>query len=95
MIAKLTDKIAIRIACVLVLLSLSTTVWAVVHPAPLVVIFAMSVGQGLGVLGVGFYLLVVFRDLWLRLKLRRSRQSGGPPSAPASSPGESVPPSSA
>lgn len=95
MIARLTDRLAIRIACVLVLLSLATTIWGVVHPAPLVVIFAMSVGQGLGVLGVAFYLFVVGRDVWHRLRHRRGGGTAGPPSAPASSPGESVPPSSA
>ena len=61
----------IRGACALCLVSLATTSWAVLDPRPLVVIFAMSAGQGAGILGVMLYLIVVVRDVWPRLRRRQ------------------------
>jgi hypothetical protein len=53
----------LRTACFLTLASLALIAWAIVHPAPLVVIAAMSLGQALGTLGVALFLYVVVRDL--------------------------------
>ncbi|MFO0547239.1 MAG: hypothetical protein U0271_02565 [Polyangiaceae bacterium] len=84
----LPDTRAIRIACTLCLASLFATVWAVLHPKPLVVIFAMSVGQTLGVIGVCFYLFVVVRDIIPRLRKRLvdGPASRGPKPAPPKPP---------
>jgi len=70
--ALLTDRRLIRVACVLVLASLAFTAWAVLDPRPLVVIAAMSVGQGIGIVGVLAFMVVVLRDLWTRLRSRGS-----------------------
>jgi hypothetical protein len=87
---KLTDRLAVRLACWLVLSSLATTVWAVFDPRPLVVIAAMSIGQGLGILGVAFFALVVGRDLWRRLR-EGPRSRSNPPPPPAAVSGEQSP----
>ena len=52
----------ITIACVFGLTSIAFTSWAVLDPRPLVVIAAMSIGQGIGILGVVAFLIIVLRD---------------------------------
>lgn len=52
----------LRTACVLTLAALGLIVWAILHPAPLVVIAAMSLGQALGTFGFALFLYVVVRD---------------------------------
>ncbi|HVJ15284.1 MAG TPA: hypothetical protein VM686_07580 [Polyangiaceae bacterium] len=51
-----------RIACVVGLPALLSMAYSVLDPRPLPVIWAMSVGQGLGVLAFLFYLLAVVVD---------------------------------
>jgi hypothetical protein len=75
-----SDRRLIRAACVLCLASLAFTIWAVLDAGPLVVIAAMSIGQGLGMLGVACFMTVVLRDLWARL---RSTGAVAPPAAPS------------
>jgi hypothetical protein len=58
-------------ACALCLLGLAAMVWSVLDPAPIPVMFAMSVGQGLGTLSFLCYLVAIVLDL------RRSRVLGG------------------
>jgi hypothetical protein len=50
-------------ACVLALAALALIVWSLFDPRPVPVIAAMSVGQVLGTLSFGAFLLVVVRDL--------------------------------
>ena len=60
----------LRAACVLALAALALMVWSVVDPRPLLVVGAMSVGQGLGTLSFGAFLWVVARDLRSRGRAR-------------------------
>lgn len=71
----------IKVACVLTLVSLALICFAIVHPAPLAVIAAMSVGQGVGTIAVGLFGLVALRDI---KPIFRSRRSTPPPPPPAS-----------
>lgn len=58
-------------ACMLCLLGLAAMVWSVLDPAPIPVMFAMSVGQGLGTVSFLCYLAAILLDL------RRRRVLGG------------------
>lgn len=60
-----------RIACVASLAALGLIVWSLVHPKPLPVIVAMSVGQAIGTLSLLFFLGSIVLDL-------RSRRLLGP-----------------
>jgi hypothetical protein len=62
-------------ACVLCLLGLASMVWSVLDPRPIPVMFAMSVGQGLGILSFLAYVASILLDL------RRRRVLGGRPEA--------------
>jgi polyferredoxin len=53
----------VRWACYLALLALALIVWSLVHPAPLPVIGAMSVGQAFGTLSFAFFLFAIIADL--------------------------------
>jgi hypothetical protein len=50
-------------ACALTLVSLALIGWGIVDPVPLAVIFAMSLGQGIGTIGALLFGWVVLRDL--------------------------------
>ena len=52
----------IRVACVLALVGLAFMVYSVVDRRALPVIVAMSVGHGIGALGVACYILAVVLD---------------------------------
>jgi len=64
------------VACSLTLMSLALIAWAIVHPAPLAVIAAMSLGQGLGTLGAILFVIVVVSDL--RVAMRAPTQNATP-----------------
>jgi len=64
----------LRLASVLVLVSLAFMAWGILHPRPLPVIVAMSVGQGIGILGAALFVVVAVRDL---RRVLRSRSDGG------------------
>ncbi len=66
----------IKIACVLTLVSLALISFAIVHPAPLAVIAAMSIGQGIGTIGFVLFGLVALRDI---KPIFRNRKSAPPP----------------
>ena len=51
-----------QLACVLALVGLAVLCYSVISPQPLVIIFAMSAGHGIGVAAVGCYLLAVLLD---------------------------------
>ena len=53
----------LQAACVLALSALALFVWSLVDPRPIPVILAMSVGQVLGTLSFGAFLLVVVYDI--------------------------------
>ncbi len=73
----------IKVACVLVLVSLGLMSWAILHPVPLAVIAAMSLGQGIGILGVLLFALVALRDL---KPIFKARVSSPPPARSDASP---------
>jgi hypothetical protein len=73
----------LRVASVALLVSLALMAWGILHPRPLPVIVAMSVGQGIGILGAAMFVYVVVRDL------RRVMGSRGG----STEPGASAPPS--
>jgi peptidoglycan/LPS O-acetylase OafA/YrhL len=54
---------ALRIAAVCALLALALMMWGVLDPRPIALVIAMSVGQVLGTLSFGLYVLAVFVDL--------------------------------
>ena len=54
---------ALRWAAVFGLLSLTLMVWGVIDPRPISLVIAMSVGQLLGTLAFGVFVLVVLTDL--------------------------------
>lgn len=53
----------LRLAAVCALLALGLMVWGVLDPAPIALVVAMSVGQGLGTASFALYALVVIVDL--------------------------------
>jgi hypothetical protein len=53
----------VRRACILALAALALIIWSLVHPAPLPVIGAMSLGQLLGTLSLLFFLYAILGDL--------------------------------
>ncbi|HVW29639.1 MAG TPA: hypothetical protein VHC69_29955 [Polyangiaceae bacterium] len=65
----------VRLACALALLGLSVLCFSVIVPRPLPVIFAMSVGHGIGMAAFCCYLLAVVVDAARR---ERKVPSGGP-----------------
>lgn len=70
----------LRVSAVCALLALALMVWGVLDPAPIALVVAMSVGQGLGTLSFALYALVVIIDLrharvFGNVKLRFSRKS--------------------
>ena len=71
--ALLGSMALLRLASVAILVSLAFMVWGILHPRPLPVIVAMSVGQGIGIVGAAIFLFVVVRDL---RRVMRSRRDG-------------------
>ena len=59
---------------VLTLLALALMVWSVLAPTPLPVMLAMTVGQFLGTIAFGLYLLVVVKDLRTELRANRAKR---------------------
>ena len=65
-----------RLACIVALIALAVMVASILHPGPLLIIFATSVGQAIGGFAVLCYFLAIIMDV------KRSRRSL-PPNAPA------------
>lgn len=61
----------LRVASIAMLVSLAFMVWGILHARPLPVIVAMSVGQGIGIVGAAIFLFVVVRDLRRTLGSKR------------------------
>lgn len=53
----------IRVACYVALVGLAIMAASILYPAPLPVIFAMSVGQVIGIVAFLFYLLSILMDV--------------------------------
>lgn len=53
----------VRIACYFALLALALMLWSLIQPAPIAVVVAMSVGQGIGTLSMLFFLYAIVADL--------------------------------
>jgi hypothetical protein len=53
----------VRIACYFALLALALMLWSLIHPAPIAVVVAMSVGQAIGTLSMLFFLYAIVADL--------------------------------
>ncbi len=62
-----------RLACIVGLIALAVMVASILHPGPLLIIFATSIGQAIG----GFALLCYF--LAVVMDVKRSRRSLPPP----------------
>jgi hypothetical protein len=79
----------VRWACYLALLALGLIIWSLVHPAPLPVIGAMSVGQLLGTLSFAFFLFAIVADLrpaLLRVRARAMHTTGESEPPPSKEP---------
>lgn len=55
--------LALRLSAVLTLIALTMMLWSIFVPTPMPVMLAMSVGQGLGTIAFGLYLIVVIKVL--------------------------------
>lgn len=67
----------LRVACFFALAALALMVWSLLDPRPIPVVVAMSVGQVLGTLSLGAFLVVVVADLRGRMKPAVATASGG------------------
>jgi hypothetical protein len=67
----------LRLACFFALAALALMVWSLLDPRPIPVVVAMSVGQVLGTLSLGAFLVVVAADLRSRMKAAVATASGG------------------
>jgi hypothetical protein len=80
-----------RLSCWLALAGLVAMSYSIISPRPLPVVFAMSVGQGIGILAFLCYLLAVVLDV-ARQPARSSLPPGPvPPSDAGVSPGANAP----
>jgi hypothetical protein len=61
-----------RLACIVGLVALAVMAASIIHPGPLLIIFATSVGQAIGGFAVLCYFLAVIMDV------KRSRRSMAP-----------------
>jgi len=73
-------RLALRAACVCTLLALGLMGWAILHPVPLAVIAAMSIGQAIGTLGFLLFCAVAVQDI--KPIFRKPAPSSPPPEAP-------------
>ena len=73
----------IRVACVAALIALSLMAYSVISLKPLPVIFAMSVGHGIGIFAFLCYLLAVILDT--RRASAGTTSASSPPPNPAAS----------
>lgn len=80
----------LRIACVAALLALSLMAYSVISLKPLPVVFAMSVGHGIGIFAFLCYLLAVILDT--RRSTPRPSAAPSPPAERAKAAKDSSPP---
>jgi hypothetical protein len=70
----------VRAACVLALVALALIVWPAFDPRPVPVVVAMSLGQALGTVSFLCFIVVVARDLRVRLREKRPDDCTAKPS---------------
>jgi hypothetical protein len=63
----------LRLACVLALVGLALMAWSLVHPHPVPVIIAMSLGQAAGTISFVAFLVVIGSDIRWALARRGPR----------------------
>ena len=80
---KLRSPRLVQGACVLTLVSLALISFGIVHPTPLAVIAAMSVGQGIGTIGALLFALVALRDLMPIFRAKATADAPDPPAVDA------------
>lgn len=68
----------LRIAAVLTVLSSATLVYVLVFPTPISVVLAMSMGQGVGILGVLIFFGVILAELVERRVLHLPKSTEAP-----------------
>lgn len=78
----LRAQLLVRVACAVGLLALASMAVGVLFPYALPVVFAMSAGQGLGVLAFVCYLLAIIAEVVQHEKARRALGGRLPPSEP-------------
>lgn len=71
--------IYLRVAASMTLLSSVLMVYALLFPKPLTIVLTMSLGQGIGILGVLIYFFVVGSELVARRVLRPPGHPSEPP----------------
>lgn len=76
----------LRVACYLTLVSLELMAWAIIHPTPLAVIAAMSIGQAIGIFAVLCFIFVVLPDLKSALQGKEASPPPPPPDDSSSPP---------
>ncbi len=81
----------VRLACAIGIVALLLMVWSALEPAALPIVVGMSVGQGLGILAFGFYLLAILTDM--ARSSRRAPTSMRPPRSEPSQKSAEPPPS--
>jgi hypothetical protein len=65
-------------ASIMTLVALALMVWSIVQPTPLPTILAMSLGQGVGTIAFGMYILAIVVDIRRDARARRRRIDGEP-----------------
>jgi hypothetical protein len=60
---KLKQDRALKAACVLALAALALMSWSLFDPRPIPVVLAMSLGQLLGTLSLGAFIVVIVTDI--------------------------------
>ena len=56
------EMFALRCSAVLTIIGLALMVWSILAPTPLPVMLAMTVGQVVGTVALGLFLVIVIRD---------------------------------
>jgi hypothetical protein len=87
----LSSRAILRTAAVAAIVAMGLMVWPMFHPDALVIMAALSIGQGLGTISLLAFIYVVIRDM-RRSGVFEARTSVPPPSLPPVAP-PSAPPS--
>jgi MFS family permease len=85
----------VRIACAIGIVALLLMAWSAIEPAALPIVVGMSVGQGLGVLAFGCYLLAILTDMARSSRNAPTSMAPPPPPRRSAAPKSDEPPKSA
>lgn len=64
----------LRVACVLAMIGLAFMVWSLLHPSWMPVVLGLTLGQAIGTLSFGLYLIVLITDLGIRRRMREHEE---------------------